>query len=421
MRAIGVIFVSFAVLTFAQDEYQPSIYGMKGFRIKTDTSEQRDYISNLEGQPGFDFLKLPRNPDSPIEILVAPEQLDSFKDFLNKKNIKYKVFLEDVSKVIERNLVLQKRAHRLRSNDILKAFPRYNEIVSYLKRIAKQYSNIAELFSIGKSYEGRDLLGIKISNGTGNKPVVVIDAGIHAREWIAPTTALYAIDQLVKNTANHYLFQDVDIYIIPSINPDGYEYSHRNAFSRLWRKTRSNHSTNVRCRGVDANRNFDISWMSTGASSNPCSDTYAGPSAFSEPETIALRDFLLSLKGRIRTYITLHSYGQYLLYPWAFTSTPPKAEKHLKCVAHAAAAAIYKHQQHEYTIGNTIEVLYPASGSSMDWAMSEADAGITYAVELPGGRYGFAPPPKNIIPVGRETFDALAIFIRYASIGDQVC
>lgn len=62
-----------------------------------------------------------------------------------------------------------------------------------------------------------------------------------------------------------------------------------------------------------------------------------------------------------------------------------------------------------------------ASGSSMDWAMAEVGAGISYTIELPGGLGGFAPSPREIIPVGRETFDAIAIFIQYASKGDQVC
>ena len=68
------------------------------------------------------------------------------------------------------------------------------------------------------------MLGVKISSGgKRDKPAVLIDAGIHAREWIAPTTALYAISKLV-NEKN--LYEKIDWYILPLINPDGYEYSH---------------------------------------------------------------------------------------------------------------------------------------------------------------------------------------------------
>lgn len=55
------------------------------------------------------------------------------------------------------------------------------------------------------------------------KAAVLIDAGIHAREWITNTTALYVIHYL---TQRQDLLGYFDYYIIPSINPDGYEYSH---------------------------------------------------------------------------------------------------------------------------------------------------------------------------------------------------
>lgn len=73
-----------------------------------------------------------------------------------------------------------------------------------------------------------------------NKPIVWIDAGIHAREWIAPATAMYIINKLVNNEDDNDivdLLHEFDFHILPSANPDGYEYS-RN-FDRFWRKTRS--------------------------------------------------------------------------------------------------------------------------------------------------------------------------------------
>jgi murein tripeptide amidase MpaA len=89
--------------------------------------------------------------------------------------------------------------------------------------------------SIGLSYENRDLLVIKISSGGGgHRPGVLVDAGIHAREWIAPAMALYIINQLVENNAtNSDLTDDVDWFIVPVLNPDGYEYSHNTVRNTL--------------------------------------------------------------------------------------------------------------------------------------------------------------------------------------------
>lgn len=82
--------------------------------------------------------------------------------------------------------------------------------------------------SLGLSYENREMLVIKISSGGGeHRPEVLVDAGIHAREWIAPAMALYIINQLVENNAtNSDLTDGVDWFIVPVLNPDGYEYSH---------------------------------------------------------------------------------------------------------------------------------------------------------------------------------------------------
>lgn len=86
---------------------------------------------------------------------------------------------------------------------------------------------------------------------------------------------------------------------------------------RLWRKTRQPHST--LCFGADPNRNFDSSWMTNGTSRNPCGETYGGPQAFSEPETRSLSRFITSLGARVKAYLSLHSYGQYVLFPHGHT------------------------------------------------------------------------------------------------------
>ena len=99
---------------------------------------------------------------------------------------------------------------------------------AYLRQLASDYPHLLTLKNIGKSYEGRDMLVAKISSG-GNKkrPAILIDAGIHGREWIAPAMALYIIYNLVdKNSLNSDLTDSVDWYILPVLNPDGYEYSH---------------------------------------------------------------------------------------------------------------------------------------------------------------------------------------------------
>ncbi len=66
----------------------------------------------------------------------------------------------------------------------------------------------------------------------------------------------------------------------------------------MWRKTRSNYGT--LCTGVDPNRNFDANWSGPGSSSNPCSETYYGPSVASEPLSQALQGYIKTNKDRLK-------------------------------------------------------------------------------------------------------------------------
>lgn len=101
--------------------------------------------------------------------------------------------------------------------------------MAYMLNVASKHSDIVKLKKIGGTIEGRDLMVMKISEGkAGRKPGIFIDAGIHAREWISPATALYVIHQLVENQHNRPLLKNVDWYILPLMNPDGYEYTHTN-------------------------------------------------------------------------------------------------------------------------------------------------------------------------------------------------
>ena len=125
------------------------------------------------------------------------------------------------------------------------------QINAYLEQLAADYPDIVTLDTLGQSYEKRDMKLIRISSGPSDppKPVIFVDAGIHAREWIAPAVALYLINQLVETKDNSGLYEGVNWIILPSLNPDGYEYSWDE--DRLWRKTVS---PGTECNGCDANR-----------------------------------------------------------------------------------------------------------------------------------------------------------------------
>ena len=63
--------------------------------------------------------------------------------------------------------------------------------------------------------------------------------------------------------------------------------------------------------------------IENGASTNPCSETYAGPHQDSEPETQSLQKFINQSSRHWDAYLTFHSYGQYWIYPWGFALHMP--------------------------------------------------------------------------------------------------
>jgi murein tripeptide amidase MpaA len=118
---------------------------------------------------------------------------------------------------------------------------------------------------------------------------VWIHGGIHAREWISVTSAIFVMDQILQIQLSDHDPENVlrfcDWYFVPLVNPDGYNFSRSRPENKMWRKNR--HVSSNECEGVDLNRNWDFKWKGSG-----CDDTYAGPRPFSEPETRGLRDIL---------------------------------------------------------------------------------------------------------------------------------
>jgi len=273
--------------------------------------------------------------------------------------------------------------------------------------LAETYPTLVTIFHVGNSTEGRPLKVMKISTGgaKSDKPAIWLDGGIHAREWISPATVTYMANELVKQASQNEHTKIVnyfDFYIDPVMNPDGYEFTQ---YNRMWRKTRSGTGIGYFCRGADPNRNWNFQWGGKGASSNPCTDTYRGKNAASEPEVAAIQDFVLERKDQIKLFLTFHSYSQILLLPWGYDEVRTDDHDELFDLGTKAIKSLQSVHGTEYTIGNTAEILYAASGGSHDWAKGGAGIKFSYCYELRDtGDYGFILPANQIIPSGEETF-----------------
>jgi len=184
----------------------------------------------------------------------------------------------------------------------------YSESTDIFKKLQSQYPNNIKLESIGETWEKREINLITISKDLKNadkKPALFFTGTIHAREWIGHELAIdfatYVLENLETDPTLQTYLNESTIYMVPCANPDGYEYS-RNHFS-FWRKNRRQNADGTY--GVDLNRNFPIGFIKSTATT---SNVYGGPEPFSEPETRALRDFVLN-HPNITIALDYHSQG----------------------------------------------------------------------------------------------------------------
>ncbi|XP_052131952.1 zinc carboxypeptidase A 1-like, partial [Frankliniella occidentalis] len=207
-------------------------------------------------------------------------------------------------------------------------FYRIDTIYSWMYKLAKRSGGVASVVKGGLTSEGRHILGVRVAHAP-DLPVVILEGGVHGREWASTAAAAFVLDQLVagEDPEVRRLARSYEWHVFPSVNPDGYEYSHTTAArmtlmtpqDRLWSKSRAR--TTVRCHGADLNRNFPHHWGTTGVSWDMCSNLYPGTRAASEIETRTRMAYLSPLLDRTRAFIALHSYGQFLLFPWGHSTS----------------------------------------------------------------------------------------------------
>nr|XP_034374978.1 carboxypeptidase A4 isoform X2 [Arvicanthis niloticus] len=361
-------------------------FGDQVFRINVRNGDEIRKLTELVNSDHFklNVWKYPSTFDRPVDILVPSVSLLPVKSFLKSQGLDYSVTIEDL------------------------------QIYHEMDSIATDFPELASRVKIGETFEKRPMYVLKFSTGGGKKrPAIWLNAGIHAREWISQATAIWTARKIVtdyqKDPAVTSILEKVDIFLLPVANPDGYVYTQSK--NRLWRKTRSR-NPGSRCIGADPNRNWNSSFAGEGASDNPCSEVYHGPHPNSEVEVKSVVDFIQK-HGNFKCFIDLHSYSQLLMYPYGYTVKKAPDAEELDDVARIAAKALASLSGTKYRVGPTCSTVYPASGSSVDWAY---DNGIKYAFTFElrdTGHYGFLLPANQIIPTAEETWLGLKAIMEH--------
>lgn len=302
----------------------------------------------------------------------------------------------------------------------------YAELTAVVNQVVADHPSIARKISIGTSYEGRDLMAVKISDNVGtdeDEPEILLNSQQHAREHLTVEMAIYLLHLFTDNYGSDSRVTSVvnsrELWIVPTVNPDGSEYDIATGSYRSWRKNRQPNSGSSWV-GTDLNRNWGYLWGCCGGSSgSPSSNTYRGPSAFSAPETDALRDFVdgrvVDGVQQIKANIDFHTYSELVLWPFGYTysNTAPG----MTADQYSTFATIG--QEMAATNGYTPQQssdLYITDGSSIDWMWGQH--GIwAYTFELyPGSASGggFYPPDEVIPAETARNRDAVLLLSEYA-------
>lgn len=293
-----------------------------------------------------------------------------------------------------------------------------SQVNTILNDLATAHPGLARVSTIGTSHNGSPIKVLKISDNVAtdesDEGDILFVAMHHAREWISVEIALYLAEQiLTQYPTNPQLQADVnnlEIWIVPVVNPDGFAYTWSSSGYRFWRKNRRNNGDGTF--GVDLNRNWGYEWgLSSGSSGITSSDTYRGPAAFSEPEISALRTFVNGLDN-LKTMVTYHSFSELFLRPWGYTTLDAPGEETLRQLALRSINVIQAVHGHTYT--ETIG--YTAAGEATDWFWG-AHRISAFTPELrpaSGGLSGFDLPPAEILPSNEENLPAALALIHDA-------
>jgi carboxypeptidase T len=346
---------------------------------------------------------------------------------------------EEIAKIHQLGLTTELQARPTTTDATPLDFPpadsnyhNYAEMTAVINQAVVDHPSIVSKVAIGNSYEGRQMVAIKISDNVGTdepEPEVLFTAHQHAREHLTIEMALYILseftDKYGTDTGVTNMVNSREIWIIPDLNPDGGEWDIRSGSYAGWRKNRQPNagSSNV---GTDLNRNWPYQWGCCGGSSGTTSsETYRGPSAGSAPEVTNVMNFV---RGRvvggvqqIKTNIDFHTFSELVLWPYGYTTAntgPGLTQQDYQVFSTLG-------QQMAATNNYTPEQasdLYITDGSIDDWLWGTQKI-YSYTFEMyptSGGINGFYPPDEVISREVTRNRAAVMLLLNYSDCPARV-
>ncbi|HUU28254.1 MAG TPA: M14 family zinc carboxypeptidase [archaeon] len=369
-------------------------------------------------EQGIEILEL--TPQGVIRVLSTDQELGWFEEQGFKPNL----LIEDYGRALaERN----RREALLAAQDefacgSMGGYFSPEEVAAFVDSLiaGDPHGIITARFEIGRSHWDTPIWMVKVSDNPEideDEPEVFYNSLIHSREGMSLMTLLYFLRFIVENYGKAdsvtWLVDNRELYFLPVVNPDGYEinwqqYRDSGKFG-FWRKNaRDNEYFGIKGEvddsdGVDLNRNFSYQWGydEWGSSVYPNRESYRGPEPFSEPETVAIRDFVRGCS--LVTAVNFHSYGPVLINPFNYIDQlTPDSLLYMRLGELLTAENGYKVGNVARTLGST----YRANGEFTDWEYADTLEGkgkiIAWSCEIGTKDDNFWPLPGSIKRLAEE-------------------
>ncbi|MFC9960500.1 M14 family metallopeptidase [Streptomyces nigra] len=311
----------------------------------------------------------------------------------------------------------------------------YAEMTAEINTVVAAHPSLVSRRVIGTSYQGRDIVALKISDNVGTdeaEPEVLFTHHQHAREHLTVEMALYLLRELTSGYGSDAritgLVNSREIWIVPDLNPDGGEYDIATGSYRSWRKNRQPNSGSSAV-GTDLNRNWAYRWGCCGGSSGSASsETYRGARAESAPEVKVVADFVrgrvVGGKQQITAGIDFHTYSELVLWPFGYTYSDTTTGMTADDRNAFAAVGRKMAASNGYTPEQASD-LYITDGSIDDWLWGDQRI-FSYTFEMypRSGGGGFYPPDEVIERETSRNRDAVLQLLEnadcmYRSIGKE--
>ena len=214
-----------------------------------------------------------------------------------------------------------------------------DQVIKFLGDLALSTPLVKAPIEIGRSFENRPIWAGCVGSCEDTDAAQLLITGMHhGREPLGMHAALSFVHWIVAaseagSTAYAAQLRHAAIWVVPCVNPDAYQYNLDHFTSRKImarknvRHTCDESHASYEAQGVDLNRNYDFAWdiNNQGSSPDPCAEDYRGTAPFSEPETLAIKNFVESRHFSIA--LNWHSFGRVTNLPYGTSAaTPPSAE-----------------------------------------------------------------------------------------------